>query len=199
MPADQPMPTDETPTGKSDDANDQAGGAAEGSIGPEGAEQEQEQEQEQDREHLARGLVKYYAAWSIGAGIVPVPFVDMLLVMGVQVQMLRKMSDLYGVPFSEHVARNLVGALVGGAGSEVVAGGLVGPVVRLIPGIGPFLGAMTMPAVAAASTYAVGMVFLQHFESGGTFLTFQPGQVREHFRKIFEGARKGRPLDPARA
>ena len=146
MPADQPMSTDETPTGKSDAANDQAGGAAEGSIGPVGAEQEQ------DRERLARGLVKYYAAWSIGAGIVPVPIVDMLLVMGVQVQMLRKMSDLYGVPFSEHVARNLVGALVGGAGSEVVAGGLVGPVVRLIPGIGPFLGALTMPAIAAAST-----------------------------------------------
>ncbi len=191
MSADHPVSADEMPTSQSDTANDPAGGPAEGPIGLEGAEH--------DRERLARGLVKYYAAWSIGAGIVPVPFVDMLLVMGVQVQMLRKMSDLYGVPFSEHVARNLVGALVGGAGSEVVAGGLVGPVVRLIPGIGPFLGAMTMPAVAAASTYAVGMVFLQHFESGGTFLTFQPGQVREHFRKIFEGARKGRPLDPARA
>jgi uncharacterized protein (DUF697 family) len=151
-----------------------------------------------DRERLARGLVKYYSAWSFGAGIVPVPIVDMLMVMGVQVQMLRKMSDVYGVPFSEHVARNLVGALVGGAASEVVAGGLLGPVVRLIPGVGTFLGALTMPAVAAASTYAVGLVFLQHFESGGTFLTFRPGQVREHFRKIFEGARAA-PLDPAKA
>ena len=59
--------------------------------------------------------------------------------------------------------------------------------------------ALSRAAIAAASTYAVGLVFLQHFESGGTFLSFQPGQVREHFRKIFEGARKGRPLDPARA
>lgn len=149
-----------------------------------------------DRERQARGLVKYYAAWSFGAGIVPVPLVDMLLVMGVQVQMLRKMSDLYGVPFSEHVARNLVGALVGGAASEVVAGGLIGPVIRLIPGVGPLLGALTMPAVASASTYAVGLVFLQHFESGGTFLTFQPSQVREHFRKIFEGARRDAPFAP---
>lgn len=149
-----------------------------------------------DRERQARGLVKYYAAWSFGAGIVPVPLVDMLLVMGVQVQMLRKMSDLYGVPFSEHVARNLVGALVGGAASEVVAGGLIGPVIRLIPGVGPLLGALTMPAVASASTYAVGLVFLQHFESGGTFLTFQPSQVREHFRKIFEGARRDSPFAP---
>lgn len=147
-----------------------------------------------DRERLARGTIRYYSAWSFGAGVVPLPMVDMLLVMGVQVQMLRKMSDLYGVPFSEHVARNLVGALVGGAASEVVAGGLVGPVVRLIPGIGPLLGALTMPAVAAASTYAVGLVFLQHFESGGTFLTFQPGQVREHFRKIYEGARRNPPF-----
>lgn len=147
-----------------------------------------------DREDLARGLVKYYSAWSFGAGIVPVPMVDMLLVMGVQVQMLRKMSDLYGVPFSEHVARNLVGALVGGAASEVVAGGLIGPLVRLVPGIGPLLGALTMPVVASASTYAVGLVFLQHFESGGTFLTFQPSQVRDHFRKIFEGARRAPPF-----
>jgi len=184
------MSADETEINRSEAANDPASRTAEASMAS--------GDGELDRERLARGLVKYYSAWSFGAGIVPVPMVDMLLVMGVQVQMLRKMSDLYGVPFSEHVARNLVGSLVGGAASEVVAGGLVGPVVRLIPGVGPFLGALTMPAVAAASTYAVGLVFLQHFESGGTFLTFRPGQVREHFRKIFEGARKA-PLDPAKA
>jgi hypothetical protein len=46
-----------------------------------------------------------------------------------------------------------------------------------------------MPAFGAAATYAVGQVFIQHFESGGTFLDFDPDKVREHFRQEFDRAR----------
>ena len=36
--------------------------------------------------------------------------------------------------------------------------------------IGQSTGAITMPVIAGASTYAIYKVFVQHFESGGTFL-----------------------------
>ena len=51
---------------------------------------------------------------------------------------------------------------------------------------GVSFGMIAVPAFYAAATHAVGQVFLQHFESGGTFLTFDPEQVRDHFRKEFE-------------
>jgi hypothetical protein len=38
-----------------------------------------------------------------------------------------------------------------------------------------------MPVVAGGATYAIGKVFIQHFESGGTFLTFDPKAVKEFY------------------
>jgi hypothetical protein len=47
-----------------------------------------------------------------------------------------------------------------------------------------------MPTLAGASTYAVGRVFIQHFECGGTILSFDPEKVRAHFEKEFEEGKK---------
>lgn len=142
------------------------------------------------REEQARGLIKRYSMWSFGAGVVALPFVDMLLVMGVQLQMLRKMSEIYDIPFKSNLVKSLVSALLGGAVPEAASMGVLGHALRAVPGVGPIFGLLTMPAFASAATYAVGQVFLQHFESGGTFLTFKPEKVREHFRKIFETAKE---------
>ena len=39
-----------------------------------------------------------------------------------------------------------------------------------------------------AGTYAIGGVFMQHFESGGTLLDFEPKKMREYFSsKLEEG------------
>ena len=43
-----------------------------------------------------------------------------------------------------------------------------------------------MPVINGATTYAVGKVFTQHFESGGTFLTFDAAKVREYFETQFK-------------
>jgi lipoate-protein ligase A len=43
-----------------------------------------------------------------------------------------------------------------------------------------------MSAIGGAATYAIGRVFIQHFESGGTFLDFNPEKVREYFKEQFE-------------
>jgi uncharacterized protein (DUF697 family) len=145
------------------------------------------------RQEQAQSIIRYYSGWSIGAGIVPVPIVDMLLVSGVQIQMLRKLSELYEVNFSEHMARNLVAALLGGLVPQALSTSLVGPLIRTIPGIGMLLGMVTMPALSAAATYALGRVFTEHFESGGTLLTFDAAKMREFFRKEYAAARGSKP------
>jgi uncharacterized protein (DUF697 family) len=59
----------------------------------------------------------------------------------------------------------MLGALIGGSVSASATPSLAG-LTRMIPVIGPTVAAITMPLVAGASTYAVGKVFIQHFESG---------------------------------
>ena len=36
-----------------------------------------------------------------------------------------------------------------------------------------------MPVLSAGATYAIGKAFIQHFESGGTLLDFNPPDYRE--------------------
>jgi uncharacterized protein (DUF697 family) len=144
-----------------------------------------------DKQATARGLIKYYSAWSFGAGIVPLPVLDVLLVIGVNAQMLRKMSATYGVPFSENVAKTLIASLLSGVVPGALSFGIVGYALRAVPAVGQILGVLVMPAFSSAATYAIGRVFLQHYESGGTLLNFNPDAMREHFRKEFEAAKSG--------
>jgi uncharacterized protein (DUF697 family) len=141
------------------------------------------------RETAARSTVKYYAAWSFGAGLVVIPVVETMLVVAVQIQMLRKLSDIYGIKFSEHSVRNILMALLGGLAAETLGAGVALPLARALPGIGPILGLVTMPAFAVASTYAVGEIFVQHFEKGGNFLDFRPSAVTDKFRRAYDAAR----------
>jgi uncharacterized protein (DUF697 family) len=134
--------------------------------------------------------VKNYMWWSMGAGLIPVPFVDLLAVSGVQLKMLSEVSKIYGVEFQESRGKAVVASLIGYVVPSTLSFGSVGSLLKSIPLVGPLVGAPSMVLFCGASTYALGKVFIQHFESGGTFLTFDPAKVKEHFQKEFEEGRK---------
>jgi hypothetical protein len=47
-----------------------------------------------------------------------------------------------------------------------------------------------MAVFGTASTYAVGSVFIQHFETGGTLLTFDAEKVRDFYAQQFREGRQ---------
>jgi hypothetical protein len=55
--------------------------------------------------------------------------------------------------------------------------------VKSIPIAWTAVGELATPALAVAATYAIGMVFIQHFASGGTLLDFEPPNYREFIRR----------------
>jgi uncharacterized protein (DUF697 family) len=61
---------------------------------------------------------------------------------------------------------------------------------KAVPLVGALVGAPSMMVFCGASAWALGKVFVQHFESGGTFLSFDPGKVKEHFQEQFEEGQK---------
>jgi uncharacterized protein (DUF697 family) len=130
-------------------------------------------------------LIRNYILLSVGAGILP-PIVDLGALTGIQLRMLYKLSEMFGVQFSEHRVRYLVTALVGGAGSGLLATGPVASLLKIVPIVGQLSGVLAMPVVGAASTYAVGHLFLEHFRSGGTFETLD----LEKSRKVIETLKK---------
>jgi len=132
-------------------------------------------------ELAAMQIVKRHSMYSAGAGLLPVPWLDLAAITAIQVKMLNDLSKVYGVPFAQERGKSLVSALIGGIVPTKAGYGAAGSFVKGIPGVGSILGMVVMPGFAAASTWAVGKVFIQHFASGGTFLDFDPDKVREHY------------------
>lgn len=146
-------------------------------------------------ERLAAGqkIVKRNTYIAAGVAAVPVmpPLVDLAALGGVQVLMIKQLSDLYRVPFKENVARNLVAALVGTLSSRVLAAGVVGSMFKVLPGFGAVIGGLlALPAVSGAVTYALGKVFVKHFEEGGTLLDLDVNKVRDFFASQYQVGRK---------
>ena len=66
-----------------------------------------------DRDEAASKLVDRFSLWSGAAGLIPLPIVDIVAVGGVQLEMLRRLSDIYGVPFVENRGKSLIASLAG--------------------------------------------------------------------------------------
>ena len=129
-------------------------------------------------------IVRDHVWVSMGVGLLPVPFIDLLGIAAVQLHMMRRLSQVYGIPFSQSAGKSVIASLVGGS----LAPSLSIIVLKSVPILGPAAGMLTSSATAGATTYALGKVFIQHFASGGTFLTFDPEKVREYYgEKLKEG------------
>lgn len=136
-------------------------------------------------EEKAEELILKHTYSSMALGLVPVPFIDFIGVAGIQLNMVRKIANTYDTEFSQEAFKNTVGALIGGA-IPGLAGMPIASLMKSIPIIGQGLGALSMPVVAGASTYAIGKVFYRHFSSGGTFLTFDVDRARDYYQEQFK-------------
>lgn len=143
-----------------------------------------------EKQEKALKSVRNYMWWSMGAGLVPVPILDWVAVSGVQLKMLHQLSKIYEIPFEESRVKAVIGSLLGFIVPQSLACGVVGSAVKAIPGVGTLAGAPAMALFSGGAAWALGHVFIQHFESGGTFLDFNPESVKEHFRKQFEEGQK---------
>ena len=107
----------------------------------------------------AESAVRNHVIWSMGAGFIPIPIADFIAVAAVQLDMIRTISNIYGVDFKETEGKALVTSLTGSGLSRLGANALI----KLIPGFGSMLGGVSMSIVSGASTYALGQVFKTHF------------------------------------
>src|SRR6185436_2578149 len=91
------------------------------------------QAQVRERIEAAKAIVRPNVMWAMGAGIVPLPIVDVLAISAVQLRMLKQLGDHYGVAFSEHRVKNIVGVLIGGLGSVGLGSLAAMSLMKLIP------------------------------------------------------------------
>ncbi len=127
--------------------------------------------------------------WSMGAGLVPLPVADLIGVSSVQLKMLAEISKIYEVPFQQSRGKAAIGSLLGFVFPHAMSTGRVSSLMKAIPVLGVLAGTPSMVLFSGAYTWALGNVFIRHFESGGTLLNFRTEEVREYFKAKFEEAR----------
>jgi len=139
-------------------------------------------------------VITRHSAVAVGAGFIPVPLVDFAAVTGVQLTMLAQICAIYQQPFSKEAAASIIASLVGGAITGGEAGSLaIGSRLKFIPVVGTAVSWLLTPALAGATTYAIGKVFVRHLESGGTLLTFDGRKLKGYMEKAMEEGKKRMP------
>ena len=126
-------------------------------------------------------IIRNHIIWSMGGGAIPIPFIDLIAVTAIQLDMIKQLARVYGVDYKETEGKAIVTALTGSAVASIGK-----RAIKFIPGIGSVLGGVTMAVMSGASTYALGEVFSKHFETGGTFLDFDPSRLKKYYDEKFE-------------
>lgn len=134
-----------------------------------------------NRGDSADSIIKNHMIWSMGAGFIPVPIADLFAVSAIQLDMIRQLCKLYEVDFKQTEGKAVITALTGSGLARLGA-----RAVKFIPGVGSILGGVTMAVLSGASSYALGEVFKKHFETGGTFLDFDPERLKKYYNEKFE-------------
>jgi uncharacterized protein (DUF697 family) len=129
-------------------------------------------------------IVKKYMWWSMGAGAIPIPLVDNGALILVQLKMVKRLAEHYGIKISDHDGRALITTLLGTVAVNSLTYGGFTSFVKSIPLVG-IVGLAAMPVYSGAITYAIGTLFTLHFSSKGDLLDFDLKTANKYFGRLF--------------
>ena len=138
---------------------------------------------ENDRHSEAAKIISSAVKWSAGAVAIPVPVVDLIGLGFVQVKMVRNLAKVYGVNPNNKILEGLISAVLATMATMTIPIMLVGSSLKVAPVGGTILGSVGNAAFGAASTYAIGKVFVRHFEGGGTIASFSADAAKDELKK----------------
>lgn len=128
-------------------------------------------------------IVRHHAALCASATLLPLWWAASPSITALQLKMMAELSRAYGVEFSQDFGKPLLASLAGGGlslwMSQHPAMLVVKGTVMSIPIVGVPLRYFTGPAIIAGYTWVLGQAFIRHYESGGTYLDFTFGKLRD--------------------
>lgn len=130
---------------------------------------------------MADDTIDSHVLWAMGAGALPLPFLDLAAVTAIQLNMFKELCMIYQVDYNESFGKNLISSIAGATLAKLGAS-----FVKAIPGVGPLLGGVPMVVLSGASTYGMGQVFKKHLEIGGIISTFSFDNARKIYEEAYE-------------
>ncbi len=143
------------------------------------------------RHEAAQRIIRNAMLLSFAAGLEPIPFVDIPILLGTQVRLVLRLAALYGETMDsadamKH-ARELIATVVSGLGMRYLAE----QAAKLVPFGGDFIAGV----IAAAATWSIGQVALEYYEGDKQV---SPRLLRELYLNFYRRFRKENTLQSLR-
>jgi uncharacterized protein (DUF697 family)/predicted GTPase len=123
-----------------------------------------------------------YSALAAAAGAIPVPWLDLLILPGIQTRMIHHLAHYYGQPLTGKRFLELAGTL----GTGIVVRQAAREVIKFIPYVGSVAGS----ALAAASTFALGKAFCYYYSAVHEGHVPQASELRRYYQEQLARAEK---------
>jgi uncharacterized protein (DUF697 family) len=121
----------------------------------------------------------------MGAGLIPVPIIDIAAVTAIQLDMIKQLSALHGASFSVTDGKAFLSALTGSTFAAIGSS-----LFKIIPGVGSVLGGVSMSITSGASTYAVGQVIHGQLLATGSLKNIDINSAKRAYGQKFEEGKK---------
>jgi len=139
------------------------------------------------RREAAHRIIRNSALLGLAAGLEPIPFIDIPILLGTQVRLVLRLAALYGEPLDSADAmlhaRELFATLAGGIGLRFLAE----QAAKAVPIGGDFVAG----AIAGAATWSIGEVALEYYESGKKI---NPQRIRQLYGDFYRRLRKSKDI-----
>jgi uncharacterized protein (DUF697 family) len=119
----------------------------------------------------ANAIVERYANISAIGGIIPLPLINVAGVTLIILRMVKRLCELYAIPYEQGRARLLIVGLAGGAVPTTASAVTTSTLIYFVPGAN-LLGLAVSSVTASVCTRGIGRRFVEHFEKGGTLMEF---------------------------
>ena len=130
-------------------------------------------------------IIKKHTIWSSGIGLLPIPGVDFLGVTAVQLDMIHQLCTLYEKDYYEARGKAIISALAGASVARIGSS-----LIKTLPFVGSVLGGISSAVLSGATTYALGEVIKEHFESGGTIFNLKVEDFKAFYEEQLEKGKK---------
>ena len=139
----------------------------------------------------AEPVILGYSTMAATAGAVPVPFVDMVIIPGIQARMAADLAKQYGQSMTMDRYREIAAAV----GVGLVSRQLARQATKFIPVVGSAVGA----AVGGASTYALGRALCYYFQAACEGHVPDAHTLKAYYREQYSAAEQRWKKDAAAA
>lgn len=126
-------------------------------------------------------LIREKIIYSMGAGFIPLPGIDLIALTKVQLDMLKELCEMYEVEYTEHAGKALVSSLGFGFLGKIGSSAM-----KFVPLFGSIAGGISAAAFAGASTYALGQVFKKYLKDSGSIWEISKNEVKDFYKKAYE-------------